>query len=218
MTWDTSVGDLRALISDGETDKYNFRKEVFGQLDGTNKTFKTLEVRRITDLSDVESPLGVFVDGSKVKVKTDFPETGEFTVVEAPDAGAKLEASYYSQWFLDSELSIFLRTASQWCLALSDVTSVPPGLQPATVHFAAAECYQKLSLRFARLKSDEFRVEDSMSEERMKQAEMYESASKIERETAETLRKQFYANRGDQALAPLFNNILGAVPSVQPKR
>lgn len=218
MSWDTSTEDLRALISDGETDKYNFRKAVFGNIDGSNQTFKTFDGRRVTDFTDAEAPLGVYVAGEKVSVTEDFPESGEFTLGGAPDAGTKVEASYYIQWFLDTELAAFLRAASQWCLSISDVTAIPPGLQPSVLHFAAAECYQKLSIKLARLVSAEYRVEDAASKELLEMVKTYADAAKSERETAETVRSQYYDGRNDQSKAPLFVSIQGAVPIVQPKR
>lgn len=217
MSWTTSTSDLRTLISDGATDKYNFKKQVFGDLDGINQSFKTLEVRRITDFTLATLPQGVFVNGAVQVVSADFPITGEFTLQTAPNNGDKLEASYYSQWFLDSELATFLQTATNWCIAVDDVTSVDSGLRPSVLHYAAAEAYQKLSLRFARMRSEEYRVEDEPDKKQVNLAMMYEKAATNERSTAETLRAQFY-KRNDQSLQPLFSSLQGSVTSVQPKR
>lgn len=216
--WTTSLADLRALISDGALDKFNFRKPLFGDVDGSNKSFKTLEVRRITDFSAPPSaPLGVFVNGTLQTVTADLPVEGVLTLTTAPTNGQKIEASYYSQWFLDSELNVFLLSATGWCTAGTDVTAIEPGLRPSLLHYAAADAYQKLSLRFARMKSDEYRVEDANDKKTMDAALMYQKASDAERKTAQTLRAQFY-KRNDQSLQPLFTSVAGSVGSVQPKR
>jgi hypothetical protein len=67
MAWTTAVDDLRTKISDGPTDKLRALKRVFGQTDGVNQVFKTLEFRRITDftLVDEEGPLGIYYNGTK---------------------------------------------------------------------------------------------------------------------------------------------------------
>lgn len=217
MSWDTSLADLRSLISDGPEDKYNFRKKVFGQVDGANVNFKTLEVRRITDFTTSAAPFGIYVNNALVTVTTDFVDSGEFTLAVAPNSGDVIEASYYSQWFLDSELTTFLTMSARWCLAVDDVTTVPSGLIPAALHYGAAEAYQKLSLRFSRMKSDEYRVEDAQDKRQIDMALSYQKSATSERQTAETLRSQFYT-RNDQYKSPLYNTASGFVPSVQPKR
>lgn len=217
MSWTTAISDLRTLVSDGALDKYNFRKEIFGILDSSNKSFKTLEVRRITDFTNTQAPLGIFVNNALVTVTADFPVTGELTLASAPSNGDKIEASYYSQWFLDSELTVFLTSAANWLVGFDDFTAIDSGLRPATLHYAAAECYAKLSLRFTRARSDEYRVEDAVDKGRAEMVKSYNDMSTAERTLAETLRSQFYT-RNDQYKQPIFASLVGRVPTVQPKR
>jgi hypothetical protein len=217
MIWTTSSTDLRSIISDGPLDKYNFRKTVFGTLNGTNKSFKTLEQRRVTDLTTATAPLGVFVNDVAATVTSDNPIEGEFTLTTAPNNGDKIEVSYYNQWFLDAEIFVFLQTATQWCLGVDDVTSVASGLRPSVLHYAAGEAYKRLSLFFARTMSATYKSEDQSGPALHPQAKIYFDSAVAEVKLAETLRAQFYT-RNDQYKAPLFRTLSGRVPSTQPKR
>ncbi len=218
MSWTTGPTDLRTLISDGAQDKFNFQKTIFGIQNAVNRSFKTLEIRRVTDFSTPPpAPLGIYVNGAIVTVSADAPLEGVFTLTAAPAQSDTVRASYYSQWFLDAELVVFLTTAVGWLISGDDYTQVDPGLRPATLHYAAAECYAKLALRFSRLRSDEYRAEDEIDKARAEMIKSYNETSAAERKLAEELRAQFYT-RNDQPKAPLFASLVGSVPSVQPKR
>src|SRR4051812_40061779 len=104
MSWSTAVSDLRRKLADNTTDKLSWRKTVFGQLDGTNHSFKTYERRRVTDFStiipsDDPGPVGVYVDNIKVQVTSDDVVVGQFVLETAPNNGSRIEATYYNQWF-----------------------------------------------------------------------------------------------------------------------
>ena len=112
--WTTALQDLRNHLSDGATDRYHFRKRCFGEIDGTNTRFKTFEFRRVTDFTQEE---GVYINGvlqPASGVSSDSLIPGEFILQTAPSDGSIVEASYYTQWFLDSELEDFLKQSSRW--------------------------------------------------------------------------------------------------------
>lgn len=221
MAWTSAVSDLRARLSDGDTDKYNWRKTVFGAVDGANVRFKTFEFRRVTDFSAV-SPTpatGVYVDGTLQVIApgNDFPESGEFILTTAPNQGQAIEASYYSQWFKTDELTVFLVDAANWCGYSGSFDALPGGLQSAALDYCMSLAYQKLALKFAKYYSEMYRVEDSQSEERDRLVAAYETASEKSFETAEKKRKSYYT-RADMNEAPASRSLPGAVRRVEPNR
>lgn len=216
MTWLTSVSDLRAELSDGPTDKFRSRIAVFGTPDGNLKTFKTLEIRRLTDFTNADVPLGVYVNDVLVDVDTDYPEVGEFTLKTAPIARTRVVANYYLQWFLDSELQLFLKNATQWLGSGSDVTMVPDGLQPAVLQYACHKAYQKLSLRWAELISTQYRLEDQPDAIKNSPSKLYSDMAQNFLKVAQGLREGQYT-RQDQAKAPLFASIRGSVRDTPPR-
>jgi hypothetical protein len=217
MAWDTAIADIRAYLSDGAKDKYRFRKKVFGEIDGNNTRFKTLEIRRITDFTSSDLPEGVFVNGELATVSEDSVETGDFIMQDAPTEGQRIEASYYSQYFLDEELNKFLQNASNWLSLGPQYVNIQPGLVPAAIQFAAGDAYRKLAMKFAEHQSEQYRVEDSQDPKRLEIVAQYEAASKAAYEQAKNFRNEFYTRAG-QPLQPLFLSLSGAVQDPQPKR
>lgn len=220
MAWTTAVLDLRTKLSDGPTDKLRAFKRVFGQIDGTNKVFKTFEFRRVTDMTSGAYPLGVYLNSvrlSAASIAADSPETGFFELVTAPTGSDVLEATYYVQYFLDAELETFLRFATEW-LGLGPVFSdCPGGLQPAALQYALAEGYAKLASRFSEHMSETYRLEDMPDVARQKLLAEWKEAGVMARETAHTLRNEYYSRQG-QHLSPLFGTNLGRVRDVAPAR
>lgn len=212
-----ALEDVRAKLSDGNQDKFGFRKPCFGLTNGDNTTFKTFEWRRVTDLTDTEFPLGVFVNGESVSVSEDFPDTGDFQLSDAPVDGDKVEASYYSQWFSDDELRKFLVKATQWLGMGRDFTTLQDVIIPAALEYAASEAYAKLALRWAVRVSEMYRVEDAPDEKRMAIVDSYKAAATQALKDATEKRDAVYTRQG-QSLAPLFRNIAGHVVDPQPKR
>lgn len=218
MSWTDSVLDLRNLISDGPTDKFSYRKQVVGDADGVNISFKTSESKRITNFSQtLTPPQGIYVNGALVTVTTDYPTEGEFVLALAPANGSRIEATYYSQWFDDTQIGRFLTSAVQWCMSISDITAVPDGLQPATLHYAASEAYKTLSLLFVRSLSSTYKFEDDKSDGVNPVAKTYANSAKTELALAEAIREQYF-KRNDQYMAPYSRSLQGRVPSVQPKK
>lgn len=216
MTWLTAVADIRTLLSDGATDRYRYRTKCFGEVNGTNKLFKTFEFRRITNFTTASAPLGVYVNGVAVTATADYIDQGEFSLTAAPADGTVVEASFYVQWFTDAELSTFLRVATEWLGLGIDSTLVPSGLQPAAMQYAAGQSYVKMAMRWRERLSQMYRVEDMPDEKQsavvadfMKMADSFETK-------ARELRNDYYTRQG-QNLQPLFATMRGCVRSAQPR-
>ena len=217
MTWTNPKDDLRILLSDGPTDKPSWKKQCIGNKDGINVYFKTFEFRRVTNLQTSTYPFGVFVNDAQVVVDGDHMESGEFKLHVAPHEGDRVEASYYSQWFTDNELDLFLRMACS-SLGLGDSYSgIEQGLRPAALKYASADAYQELSLRFAKMISERYRAEDLPKEQLRTTIDSYAKLSAQIRKDAIQLRDDFYKRQG-RAYAPAFGTISGNVKEVKPNR
>lgn len=219
MSWSSAITDVRTLISDGATDKLRYRKEIFGNIDGSNVTFKTFEMRRITNFTTAAgTTLGVFdvTTATKLTVTSDDVESGELVVSSAPPAGDSIRATYYVQWFNDAEIIQFLATASEWIQGTDDYTTIANNLQPAAKHFAAGSAYQKLSLRFAQNLAEQFQLYDAPDQKRFDPISVYDKLAKGMFKLAFELRDDTYKNRQGQALAPLFGTVKGRMKDVPP--
>lgn len=220
MSWSTASNDLRTLLSDSTTDKHRYRKRVFGEVNGVNKSFKTFEFRRLSDFTTAAAPLGVWIDGTLQIVSTiaqDFVSTGDFYLVTAPIEGSIVEASYFIQWFKDTEVENFLRLATNWLSLGDDYSNLGQGLRPAALKYAAAEAYQKLSLRWAEHLSETFLLNDAPQEKRMAIVDVYRKQSLDLRKEAETVRDDYYSRSGQQK-QPLYGSIAGTTSDNVPKR
>jgi len=221
MSWDTAINDLRIFLSDGPKDKYRYRQTIFPNPGKNNMDFKTFDFKRLTDFSKVpDNPfLGVFKNGVRIpndKFVYDDLDSGQFSLDFAPIDGDKLEATFYIQWFLDSDLETFLRASSTWLGFSDDFTGVPTGLQPSAKHYAASEAYQKLATRFSEKLSSTYRVQDQKDPETEPTINSYFSMSSAFLKNATDLRNNFYERQG-QPLSPLFGVAVGNVPSNQTK-
>ena len=220
MSWTTAVSDLRLKLSDNSNDKLRAFKRVFGQIDGSNKVFKTFEFRRVTDFTTAAAPLGVYINQVRVASNTiasDDLTTGYFTFVTAPAASDVVEASYYIQFFYDSELQAFLRLATNWLGLGDDYTQVSNGLRPAALQWAIGDAYQKLAMRFAEHISETYRLEDAPTEDRFNIVEQYKKLAEQSHTEAKEFRDEFYKRQG-QSLSPLYGISRGAVRDVGPNR
>lgn len=220
MSWTTAASDLRTSLSDNATDKLRYRKQVFGEANDTNTSFKTFEFRRITDFKTAAAPLGVYKAGvllATSAISIDFVETGDFDLTAAPTEGQKVEASYYVQWFNDAEINQFLRISCNW-LALGDTFSnIPEGLRPAALKYASAEAYQKLALRWAENLSEGFLLEDAKDDKRMSIVDAYMKAATAYRKEATSIRDDFYSRSGTQ-LSPTSSSLYGIIPPIVPNK
>lgn len=211
-------GELRTLLSDGDTDKLAHRKKVFGKQDGVNLTFKTLEFRRVGSLVSLGTPQGVFIDNQPALVLADDLPTGEFILDRSniPLVNQDLRATYFYQWFTDSELDNMLLNATRFIMSAEDLTVIPMGLRQATLQYAAFDAYQKLASRWAQRLSDVYRVEDSLDNDKA-QNNPFLALSKDCRACAMSLRDDFYKKQGQQ-FDPAFATISGNVREVVPPR
>jgi hypothetical protein len=224
MGWTTSNAELRTFLHDGATDKIAKRKPVFGPQDGTNKVFETFEIRRVTDFSTITpggtTGVGVFVNGVIAKVDTDDLVVGEFALHTAPvqtPTADSLVASYYYQWFLDTELDVFLENASRWLGQANDITQTPIGLQTAALNFAAAEALRKVAERWSERWSQIYNLEDNPSDMNKGPVDNWMKLAAAYEKSAKEQRAGFYT-RQDQPLAPNFSISPGRIPAVTPKR
>lgn len=220
MSWSTAIADARMKLNDGPTDKLRAFKRVLGQIDGVNTRFKTFEFRRVTLLNAAAAPLGVYIDQVLIpgaSIAVDDLMTGYFTLTTPPSPGQVLEATYFIQYFLDDEITTFLRFSSEWLGFGPDYTNLPGGLQPAAIQYVAAEGYQKLASRFSEHLSETYRLEDMPDVTRQALIAEYKEAAEKSREQAHKLRDEYYTRQG-QSKAPLFAVNRGYVSNVVPNR
>lgn len=220
MAWLTAIADARMKMNDGPQDKIRAFKRVLGQIDGVNRRFKTFEFRRVTDFSLATGSLGVYLDQTLLPtsaIASDDLTTGYFTLVNPPAASSVLEATYFVQYFLDSEIETFLRMTANWLGLAENYLDIPVGLQPAAIQYVSAEGYQKLASRFSEHLSETYRLEDMPDVTRQALIAEWKNAGAQARDQAHKLRDEFYTRQG-QHLAPLFAVNRGYVPNVVPNR
>jgi hypothetical protein len=143
-------------------------------------------------------------------ITSDDPATGIFVVTTAPTDGSVVEASYYTQWFLDSELQMFLETAALWVQSSTDFTLIPSGLIPCTLKYSSAEAYLKLAIRWKDYASSTYKLHDDPNEEADAKTTSFMDMSKTFREEALKSRDEFYKRQG-RSLQPLFGTVKGNV-------
>jgi|GEM_PF-3373804 len=222
--WTSGIADMRVLLNDNADSKLRWRKRVFGELNGVNKRYKTLEARRITDFTTAVLPSAVFLNGSPlaaVAISSDSVNFGEFILVTAPVDGDILEATYYIQWFLDTEIAQFLNSGANWIGIGSgtstDYQDVPVQFRTAALKYGAADAYQMLALRWTDHLSMQYRVEDAPREEDEIIINAYLKAADMFRKEALKLRNDIYEGRQGAALAPIFATIGGTIRDVPPR-
>lgn len=218
IPWTTAIADCRMTLSDGDTDKLAYRKKVIGIQDGSNLTFKTFEARRISNLVVAVSPAGVFLDNAAAAVASEDRESGEFTLsTPAPTDGQSLVATYYYRWFIDTELTEFLKSASNWAGFGDDYTLVPDAFQPAVKEYVAFLGYQKLVAKMSVNLAETYQLYDAPDEKRFDPVAMYMKISKQKFDLAVNLRDDVYSRKG-QAKAPRSATLAGTVRDVPPNR
>jgi len=217
--WANPVGDIRIILSDGPTDKLRYRKAVINNPDGVATTFKTFEMRRLSPLVGADGlPIGVFVNGVLAAVTAEDLPSGEFTLTTAPAEGDTITATYYVQWFLDSEITEFLIQAAQWVGQGSNFVDTTDDLQPAVKEYAASVAYQKLSSKFAEQLAETFQLVDAPDQKRFNPISEYMRISESKLKRAFQLRDDVYKNRKGRALAPISATVKGRVRDVPPNR
>lgn len=227
MAWSTTAAAilaLRSLIHDGPQDKRALQKKVIGAVDGTNTIFTTFEYRRLTTFTATNAfPLGLYKNGvlqAAAFCSNDDTASGAFQLAAAPSQTSRdvIAASYFYQWFLDSDLDGFLQNASTWLgFAAATYNANPDGLNAATLRFAAQEAYLALSATYSTRMSEVFKLEDSPSEDILKSVQAFKDMASSYMKEATQLRDDYYTRQG-QSKAPLFNLCNGSIRDPQPRR
>lgn len=218
MTWLEPIEDLQKFLSDQETDKLRYRKRVLGFQNGINTIFKTFEFRRVTDftIATGNMPEGVYVDGVKAAIISDNNYIGEFELQTAPSGNQELVATYYIQWFTESELQLFLKDASN-SLSLSDsYDQIPGGLRLSALNFASSSAYQKLSLRWSDTMGDVYRLQDAPNDDESP-LEKYSKMAAEFRDIGIKLRDDYYKRQG-RPNSPLHGTLAGRISAVTPNK
>jgi hypothetical protein len=220
----TAITALRNLIYDGPTHKLASLKKVLWVVDGNNQNFKTFEFRRITNFTTATYPLGVFKDGAQIlaaNILSDDTASGTFQIASAsipsPAARDIITATYYYQWFIDSELDEFLQQSSVWLGFNTTYINIPDGLTPAALRFAAQQSYEAVAMKYSIRMSQGYQLEDAPSEDILKSIDAFQKMASSFMEKAETMRNDFYTRQG-QSLAPNFGFQLGNIVDPVPRR
>ncbi len=226
MGWPTAQNDLRVALSDGPLDRLRSQKRVFGVQNGGNTIFKTEEHRRTTNLSatgNAAFPCGVYVDGAPLSptlISIDDPQSGYFQLVSssaapwAPSAGPldsnKVTATYYAQYFLDTDLAGFLSQAATWLGMGTDATQISTDFISAAMEYAKGKAYDKLSQLAAENLSQSYQLEDAPDTKNESMVDVYRRLSQQAMKNAYTARDDVYTRKG-QSKAPRFASISGNV-------
>lgn len=225
MAWASTavaITALRSLIKDNPTDKLCSTKSVIGETNGTNKIFKTFEYRRLTDFSSSGTgfPLGIYLNGNQLSssgVTIDDLPSGTFQMTTPPNDRDSVRATYYYQWFVDSELDSFLQNASQWLGYGASYANMADGLNASALRFAAQEAYLAAAMKYSTRMSEVYKLEDAPSEEILKALAAFKDMADSFMDSAVKLRDDYYTRQG-QSLSPLFNLSTGQVTDPTPRR
>jgi hypothetical protein len=215
----TAISDLQTLLSDGPTDRYNWRKQCFGEMNGVNNAFKTLEFRRVNDFTQPPTgAVGVYLNAVLLPytaITADSTAEGVFylaaTAAAACTGATYLEADYYTQWFTASELDTFLQQASMWCTGTNDYTTTAPPLIDALQKYAASEAYMKMAIRWRTYTSQGFKAEDSPKDSPTYSTDSFVKMAEGYRGLALTSRTEYFKTRQGRAMQPLFGFVRGNV-------
>lgn len=143
MAWTNAFTELREFLSDTKFNKRASGKQVKGQVNGMNQAFITYDKRFIEDTFEV------FVNDLPAKFQIVDSIAGTFTICPAPDVNSTVVASYYWQWWLDSELQTYLNKAAE-SMGIDDTQhpdggaddvaylAIPQGLRGAALNLAAS--------------------------------------------------------------------------------
>lgn len=228
MGWTTTaqaIIELRDILKDNATDKLCVQKEVIGPVDGVNTLFSTFEYRRVTNFTQASGstfPVGLWKNGTLLNATgctLDDPQSGAFQLVAAPSNTSrdKMRATYYYQWFVDSELDAFLQHASSWLGFSTTYTNIDNGLNPACLRYAAQEAYEACAMKYSQRAAEKFQLEDTATDVILKSVDAFREMADNFLSKAETFRDDFYKRQG-QSNAPLYNLAVGAVRDPVPRR
>lgn len=218
MTWTTALTDLRTELQDNADNKYALRKNVFGSPDGTLVEFATIEGRYVpASLVVYAAPPGGGTPSVVTVSDTTGWEQGIFRLQAAPQPRQLITASYYWQYFTDTEITNFLKTAASR-VGITDYTTTPvDGLERVVLNYACAAAYRFLSSQWIRKISEKVLLKDSPVSENdtrsnlfLKQAQDYEKMGNDER-------IEYYKAQG-RRYKPSFSTSQGNITPWTPRR
>lgn len=147
--WDISsaVSNLRSLLGDNPSDKFEFKTDVYPTPNGVTTRFFVGQTRLVSGTLEVyhNGVLIPAVSGSAIDTaKGSF----DYTAADGPPKG-QVEASFYYQWFTDSDLEAFITEASQMLNFESPSGDFAIGLRPTLLSWACYNAYMRKAAEFA---------------------------------------------------------------------
>lgn len=220
----TAILALRRLLHDGPTDRLVKSKKVVGPVDGSNRTFFTIEDRLVTPAAGSPLPapgLTVTVDYVAVAqgdITLDSAVLGQFTLATAPEATAGIRAEYFYQYFLDAELDEALQLAAGELIETDTYLLIQDGLKLAALTFGAHFAFQKQSVRWVERLSQKFLLEEEpLSAEVLGRANLFQTLADRFLKNGMTIRDSFYTRHGRRA-APAFSRYAPRIGPIGPVR
>ena len=140
-----ALTSLRSLLGDNNADKREFLSLCHPPANSITRRFFCGQPRLVTD------SLTVFVGGAEASV-SGVPDytNGEFVLEEAPVSGVAVEASFNYAWFTDAELTQYLTQAALLLTFTgADDASMPTGLRPVVLDYAAYWAYMRKATEYA---------------------------------------------------------------------
>lgn len=198
------IDDLRMRLQDGPTNKLAVHKPALqGDIDGSNKVFILLEPRYVA------ASLKAYLNSSPVTVTALDTLSGLVELATAPTSG-KLTFSYFWQYFIDSELEVYLRQGAG-NVGLTDYTLADASLQPVIVEYAASYAYMFLATEWVRNMAEKIQLSDAPQQTGIPVPNHFLQLKKDAWNSAEAMKKEYYTGQGRRNV-PFFNagNIPGS--------
>lgn len=107
--------------------------------------FESVPFQEYVTVFAVPGSLAAYLDGSATPASpsADVDRNGNFTLPAPPTS--KLQVTYAWQFFLDGDVDGFVDGARAWLRDFADVGTIPDGLTPALLHYAAGEACSALA-------------------------------------------------------------------------
>ncbi|MBL0233237.1 MAG: hypothetical protein IPQ08_06190 [Chitinophagaceae bacterium] len=160
MPYTLALTELRQMLDDSPFNKKVSKKKLIGNIDGSNVRFISYDKRLYSDT------LQVFVGEESVGFTLVDDVGGEIDLTEPPSGNVKVTASYYWQWWTDSELKNFLNKGAEMVGQSVTTTidnaylNIPSGLKTGSLLIASSLAARALiSFIVLRKHSSEFLLE-----------------------------------------------------------
>jgi len=218
----TAIAELRsAVLSDGPSDRHVKDKMVLLPVDGTNKTFQTMEDRLVSPAagSPIAAPgVIVRVNYDPVAVTSVDYLGGSVTLTTAPAAGKDVKAEYYYQYFLDAELQTALERAAGMILGSADFLLIQDSLKLGCQYLAASIAYQKQAARWVERLSQKYMLQEQpLDTDTMARPNLFQSLANSYYKLGIAARDDFYTRQGRRN-APAFGRYAPRIPPIGPVR